>query len=39
VNKVVEKNSDERRKDQFKEVAQTLQKELDKLKKNRKSPP
>jgi retinol-binding protein 3 len=37
VNKVAEKITDNRRKDQLKDVAQALQKELDELKKNRKS--
>jgi retinol-binding protein 3 len=39
VNKIVEKTSDQRRKDQLKDVAQTLQKELDELKKNQKPNP
>jgi len=39
VNKIVEKTSDQRRKDQLKDVAQTLQKELDELKKNQKPSP
>ncbi|HKQ78474.1 MAG TPA: S41 family peptidase [Blastocatellia bacterium] len=34
VNKVIEKTTDERRKGQLNEVAQTLQKELDEMKKN-----
>jgi hypothetical protein len=39
VNKIAEKTSDQRRKDQLKEAAQTLQKELDELKKNQKPNP
>jgi retinol-binding protein 3 len=39
VNKIAEKSSDQRRKDQLKDVAQTLQKELDELKKNQKPNP
>ena len=39
VNKVIEKSSDQRRKGQLKEAAQTLQKELDEMKKNQKSNP
>lgn len=39
VNKTAEKTSDQRRKDQLKDVAQTLQKELDELKKNQKPSP
>jgi len=39
VNKAVEKTSDQRRKDQLKDLAQTLQKELDELKKNQKPNP
>jgi hypothetical protein len=39
VNKIAEKSSDQRRKDQLKEAAQTLQKELDELKKNQKPNP
>jgi C-terminal processing protease CtpA/Prc len=39
VNKVAEKASDRRRKDQLNDVAQTLQKELDELKKNQKPAP
>jgi C-terminal processing protease CtpA/Prc len=36
VNKVAEKTSDDRRRDQLKELSQTLQKDLDELKKNQK---
>jgi C-terminal processing protease CtpA/Prc len=39
INKIVEKTFDQRRKDQLKEAAQTLQKELDELKKNQKPKP
>ncbi len=39
VNKVVEKTSDQRRKAQLKDLTQTLQKELDELKKNQKPNP
>jgi C-terminal processing protease CtpA/Prc len=39
VNKIAEKTSDQRRKDQLKDAAQTLQKELDELKKNQKPTP
>ncbi len=39
VNKVVEKASDQRRKDQLKDLAQTLQKELDESKKDQKPSP
>jgi C-terminal processing protease CtpA/Prc len=39
VNKVVEKTSDQRRKDQLQNLAKTLQKELDELKKDQKPSP
>ena len=39
LNKVIEKTSDQRRKGQLKEAAQTLQKELDEMKKNQKPNP
>lgn len=39
VNKIAEKTSDQRRKDQLKSAAQSLQKELDELKKNQKPNP
>ncbi len=37
VNKVAEKTSDDRRRDQLKELSQTLQKELDQLPRRRRS--
>ena len=39
VNKIIEKTSDQRRKGQLNDVATTLQKELDELKKNQKPSP
>jgi hypothetical protein len=39
INKIVEKTSDQRRKDQLKSAAQSLQKELDELRKNKNQTP
>jgi hypothetical protein len=39
LNKIAERTSDQRRKDQLKSAAQTLQKELDELRKNKKPNP